>query len=188
MKNTTAEFVRDAHEFLEGFDRHQFRGRLKFLDLLGSQLKLSYDWFRIDAIGLGAEFKVIPQKTRPFFRQYDPNTDFEPGNFIASVDHPDGSLSEAHTVAANWHDDFGEWGVDFVAGHSILNLDADLDLDYSPAPAAAMDAPTATAALDQAFAKAATELVLWTSRTIADQSYATPAAPKGPARGKTTRG
>ena len=136
VKNTTAEFVRDAHEFLEGYDRHQFRGRLKFSDLLGSQLKLSYDWFRIDAIGLGAEFKVIPQKTRPFFRQYDPNTDFEPGNFIASVDHPDGSLSEAHTVAANWHDDFGRWGVDFVAGHSILDLTADLDLDYSPAPAA----------------------------------------------------
>jgi phospholipid/cholesterol/gamma-HCH transport system substrate-binding protein len=56
------------------------------------------------------------------------------------------------------------------------------------APAAGMDAPTATAALDQAFGKAATELVLWTSRTIADQSHAAPAIPKGPARGKTTRG
>jgi phospholipid/cholesterol/gamma-HCH transport system substrate-binding protein len=55
-------------------------------------------------------------------------------------------------------------------------------------PAATMDAPTATAALDQAFGKATTELVLWTSRTIADQSHAAPAAPKGPARGKTTRG
>jgi ABC-type uncharacterized transport system auxiliary subunit len=56
------------------------------------------------------------------------------------------------------------------------------------APAATMDAPTATTALDQAFAKAATELVLWTSRTIADQSDAAPASTKGPARGKTTRG
>ena len=44
------------------------------------------------------------------------------------------------------------------------------------------------AALDQAFGKAATELVLWTSRTIADQSQAAPASTKGPARGKTTRG
>jgi phospholipid/cholesterol/gamma-HCH transport system substrate-binding protein len=55
-------------------------------------------------------------------------------------------------------------------------------------PAAAMNAPTATTALDQAFGKAATELVRWTSRTIADQSHAAPAAPKGPGRGKTTRG
>jgi phospholipid/cholesterol/gamma-HCH transport system substrate-binding protein len=56
-------------------------------------------------------------------------------------------------------------------------------------PAAATDAAAVTAALDQAFGKAATELVLWTSRTIADQSQASaPAAPKAPGRGKATKG
>ncbi len=55
------------------------------------------------------------------------------------------------------------------------------------APAAGMDAAAATSALDQAFGTAATELVTWTSRAIADQSAAA-VAPKGPARGKATRG
>jgi ABC-type uncharacterized transport system auxiliary subunit len=53
--------------------------------------------------------------------------------------------------------------------------------------AGAMDAPAATAALDQAFGKAATELVVWASRTIADQSQGAP-APKATPRGKATRG
>ncbi len=136
IRNTTADVDRDAHERLQGYDRHQFRGRLHFPDLLGSSLKLSYDWFEIDAIGLGAELKVVPQSTRPFFREFDPRADFEPGNFVASVNHPDGSLSDAHTVAANWHTDLGGWGVDFVGGHSIMGIEADLDVDYSPAPAA----------------------------------------------------
>jgi phospholipid/cholesterol/gamma-HCH transport system substrate-binding protein len=64
----------------------------------------------------------------------------------------------------------------------------DMRVFRATAPAATIDAPTASTALDQAFGKAATELVSWTSRTIADQSHATPAAPKAPARGKTTRG
>jgi phospholipid/cholesterol/gamma-HCH transport system substrate-binding protein len=64
---------------------------------------------------------------------------------------------------------------------------ADTRVFRAAAPAAGMDAPAATTALDQAFGKAATELVLWTSRAIADQSQGA-AAPKGTARGKATRG
>ncbi len=136
VENTTAEIDRDAHDRLQGYDRHQFRGRLHFPDLVGTGLKLGYDWFQIDAMGLGAELAIIPEKTRPFFSQYDPRADFEPNNFVASIDHPDGSLSSAHTGALNWHADVGEWGVDLVGGHSVMRIEADLDLDYSPAPAA----------------------------------------------------
>ncbi len=55
-------------------------------------------------------------------------------------------------------------------------------------PAARVDASAATAALDQAFSSAATELVAWTSRTIADQSRPPAAAPKGPVRSKDRKG
>jgi outer membrane receptor protein involved in Fe transport len=136
VRNTTAEIVPEAHERLQGYDRHQFRGRARFPSLLGTSLLLSYDWFEIDATGLGAELKVVPQSTRPFFREFDPKADFEPNNYVASVDHPDGSLSNAHTGTANWHGDVGDWGVDFVGGHSVMRIEADLDVDYSPAPAA----------------------------------------------------
>ncbi|MGH7896959.1 MAG: TonB-dependent receptor, partial [Candidatus Binatia bacterium] len=111
VENTTAAVARDAHDRLQGYDRHQFRGRLRFPSLFGTSLLLSYDWFRIDAVGLGAELKVIPEKTRPFFREFDPNTDFEPDNFVASVDHPDGSRTAADTGAATWSYDLGGWGI-----------------------------------------------------------------------------
>ena len=64
---------------------------------------------------------------------------------------------------------------------------ADSRVFRATAPATGMDAAAATSALDQAFGTAATELVTWTSRAIADQSAAA-VAPKGPARGKATRG
>ena len=136
VENTTAAVDRDAHDRLIGYDRHQFRGRLHFPNLVGTSLKLSYDWFEIDAQGLGAEYRVIPESTRPFFREFDPRADFEPNNYKASVDHPDGSLSNAHTGALNWHMDVGDWGVDLVGGHSVMRIEADLDVDYGPAPAA----------------------------------------------------
>jgi ABC-type uncharacterized transport system auxiliary subunit len=54
-------------------------------------------------------------------------------------------------------------------------------------PAASAAAPTATIALDQAFGKAATELVSWTTRVVAGRTPA-PAAPKGAVRPKPPRG
>ena len=65
---------------------------------------------------------------------------------------------------------------------------ADTRVFRATAIAAGMDAPAATAALDQAFGTAATELVLWASRAIADQSQAPGRPPKGTVRGKATRG
>jgi phospholipid/cholesterol/gamma-HCH transport system substrate-binding protein len=55
-------------------------------------------------------------------------------------------------------------------------------------PTVGMDPPTATVALDQAFGKAATELVQWTSRAIADRSQGAGAPKTAPGRGKATRG
>ncbi|MGH7897605.1 MAG: TonB-dependent receptor, partial [Candidatus Binatia bacterium] len=48
---------------------------------------------------------------------------------------PDGSLSDAHGGTINWHGEIGGYGLDLVAGHSVLGLEAELDVDYSPAPA-----------------------------------------------------
>ncbi len=135
VRNTTAEVVPDAHERLQGIEGDAFRVRLAFPDLLGSSLKLSYDRFNVDAIGVGAELVIVPESTRPLFLRFDPNTDFEPDNGIASVDHPDGSATTADTLAASWTYELGSWGVDLVAGYSVLNSVVDFDTDYSPAPA-----------------------------------------------------
>ncbi|MGH7858982.1 MAG: TonB-dependent receptor, partial [Candidatus Binatia bacterium] len=135
VRNTTAAVAPAALDRLQGLESNGARVRLAFPNLLGSSLKLSYDRFDIDATGVGAEFKIVPQNTRPLFLRYDPNTDFEPDNYVASVDHPDGSRTKANTIAANWSYDVGEWGIDAVAGHSVLESIVDFDTDYSPAPA-----------------------------------------------------
>ena len=83
VENTTAKVVPGAHERLQGFESDAFRVRLAFPDLFGSTLRLSYDRFHHDAIGVGAEFKIVPESTRPLFRRYDPNADFEPDNYVA---------------------------------------------------------------------------------------------------------
>jgi len=57
-------------------------------------------------------------------------------------------------------------------------------------PAAASDAQAAATALDQAFGRAASELVTWTSHVVADRAQgagAPPPAPKGAGRGKASR-
>jgi len=64
---------------------------------------------------------------------------------------------------------------------------ADTHVSRAMAIAAGMDAPAATTALDEAFGSAATDLVVWASRVIADQSRGA-VAPKGTVRGKATRG
>jgi phospholipid/cholesterol/gamma-HCH transport system substrate-binding protein len=57
-------------------------------------------------------------------------------------------------------------------------------------PATALTPPEAAAALDQAFATVATELVVWTSRTVAESSRPPPtsAVPKATTRSKDKRG
>jgi phospholipid/cholesterol/gamma-HCH transport system substrate-binding protein len=64
---------------------------------------------------------------------------------------------------------------------------ADARVFRATAPASGIDAPAATAALDQTFGTAVTELVVWASRAIADSSHAA-GTPKGTVRGKATRG
>jgi hypothetical protein len=66
-------------------------------------------------------------------------------------------------------------------------LIADPHLFHATAPAASAHAPAAAAALDRAFGAAAVELVVWTSRTIADR-WLSASAPEGTVRGRTTRG
>ncbi len=135
LVNTTADAVPGAPERLLGHDRKALRVKVAFPDLLGSSLKLTYERFELDLTG-GAEFRIVPQSTRPFFRRFDPRADFEPDNLVASLDHPDGVRGEADTVVANWSHKLGGWGLDAVAGYSILRDDLESDTDLGPAPLA----------------------------------------------------
>jgi iron complex outermembrane recepter protein len=148
LENTTAKVAPDAPKSLLGYDRKGLRVKLDLPNLLGSDLKLTYELARLDLVG-GSEFRRIPQTTRSFYRQYDPGTDFEPDNLKGSIDHPDGSRNKINSFVANWRAERAGWGLDLIGGYSLLHDVIDNDSDFSPAPAAftvsSRDEPQATA-------------------------------------------
>ncbi|MGH7899954.1 MAG: TonB-dependent receptor [Candidatus Binatia bacterium] len=135
VENTTARVAPAADEALFARNRDALRFKLQVPDLLGSTLKLTYERVDIDLVG-GSEFRIVPERTRNFFRRFDPNFDFTPDNYVASLDHHDGIGGDVDTVVANWSLPLGEWRLDAVGGFSILRDRLENDTDNSPAPLA----------------------------------------------------
>lgn len=135
IHNTTAEVSDQAEPRLRGVDRHGVRAKLRFPDLFGSQLKLGYEAVSLGSLGAGAELYHASERIQAVLRRYDPNTDFIKGNFIASIDEPDGRYVAIDTASAEWTRSFGDWNVVALGGHSVLRSRLDVDTDFSPAPA-----------------------------------------------------
>ncbi len=133
-RNTTARIVPEAIDSQYAFDRRALRFKAEFPDLFGADVVLSYDKFALDVFGLGLEFAIVPEGTRSFYREFDPDTDFEFGNFLNSNDFPSITRIDIDTVVANVSYPIGEWGLDAVMGHSVLRTDNQVDADTGPAP------------------------------------------------------
>ena len=148
LENTTAKVAPAAPRSLLGYGRKALRVKADFPSLFGSELKLTYELARLDLVG-GSEFRRIPQSTRSFYRQYDPNVDFQPDNLKGSIDNPDGSRNKINTFVANWKKELAGWGLDIDGGYSLLHDVIDNDSDFGPSPAAftssVRDEPQATA-------------------------------------------
>ncbi len=135
VDNTTAEVSPIAAKHLRGVDRHGLRVKLRAPDVLGATIKLAYEDVELASRGAGAEmFNASPQ-IMSVLRRYDPDTDFVKGNYIASIDQPDGREVRIRTVSGEWTRAFGEWNVVALAGHSVLRSTLDVDTDFTPAPA-----------------------------------------------------
>jgi len=132
LANTSHQFFPEANERMQGRDRKALRTKLQFPDLLGGNLVLSYERSDIDLTGGGQEFRLAPENLRPFFRQFDPNADFEPGNFVGSIDAPEISERNIDTFVADGSYDLGSWRLDAVAGYSLLDQEIRVDSDFSP--------------------------------------------------------
>lgn len=135
IENTTFGVYDKSQEDFRGNKRYGTRAKLEFPNLGESQLKLSYERVQIDDRGTGFEIIQANQETKDYLRNFDPNVDFEQGNFVASLDDPDGREVNIVTWNAEWKYDIGEWGLVFVGGHSVLDQYLALDTDFTPAPA-----------------------------------------------------
>ena len=135
IQNTTARVSPIAAPELRGVDRHGLRAKLRFPDVFGSQFKLAVESVKLGSLGAGAELFHASERIQEVLRRYDPDTDFVKGNFIASIDEPDGRRVGIDTVSGEWTRGFGDWNVVALAAHSVLKSQLDIDTDFSPAPA-----------------------------------------------------
>lgn len=135
VENTTDDVNPKAQENFRGHDRDGYRIKLEFPDVLGAQLKLSWEDVDLEDLGTGFEIIRASEEVREFLRAYDPNTDFEKGNFKASLDDQDGRQVNIKTFNMQLSYDLADWGLVFVGGHSVLEQTLSLDTDFTPAPA-----------------------------------------------------
>jgi iron complex outermembrane recepter protein len=133
--NTTAAISPQADEYLQGKDNGGFRAKLQFPDLLGTNLKLSYENLELGSLGSGIEAIDLTDTMEATLRKYDPDADFIKGNFKTSLDYPDRRLTDIRTFAADWNAALGAWNLAAIGGMSVMESSFFLDTDFSPAPA-----------------------------------------------------
>jgi outer membrane receptor protein involved in Fe transport len=132
MENTTRAIVPDADDPLQSRDRKGGRIKLAFPDFLGGDLMLSYERHETEIEGFARELTIVPAKYRPLFLLFDPRTDFEPENYVSSLDAPSFRTSKIDTLVAKDGREISGWGLDTLVGWSRLDTKSDLDTDGSP--------------------------------------------------------
>jgi len=134
VDNTTAAVAPSANDTMNGRNRKAVRFQLGFPDLFGASLVVGYEKVDLELIGTGWEFRRVTPNELAFFRDHDPRTDIDPENHVGSVDHFELGTRDIDTVVANATYDIGEWELDAVAGHSVLDVENHNDVDFTPAP------------------------------------------------------
>ena len=133
MTNTTAQTDPRASSPLGSHNRKGVRTQLEFPDLFGADLLISYEHFDIRGEGLATELRRASANVAALFRQFDANADIEPGNRVTSIAGDFSRRVELDTFRANMTYDLAGWGLQGVAGFSVL--DARRGGDIQPQPA-----------------------------------------------------
>jgi outer membrane receptor protein involved in Fe transport len=134
MKNTTARVDPFATERTAARDLAAVRLKLEFPDLLGAQLRLSYERFETRFTGKNIESRRVSENARAFYLEYDPQADFEPGNFVGSIDSLNPVKNDIDTFVASGGYDLGGWSLEGHAGWTVLDVFTSGDSDNGPAP------------------------------------------------------
>lgn len=135
LRNTTAEIVPEAVKQPLTGERDGVRVKLGFPDLLGSRFLFGYEKTRSFALGFGGESSDVSEDMADYMRQFDPNADFERGNFVVSTDGAEHLDIGIETFQMDWAHFIGGWTINAVAAQSTLDRQAEVDADYFPAPA-----------------------------------------------------
>jgi outer membrane receptor protein involved in Fe transport len=135
MVNTTAPFSDAANPRASGRERKGIRAQLALPDLAGANIVLSYEHVDVDLDAGGWEFRILDERTKPFFRAYDPNADFVPFNYRGSVDQSLRLKQHFDTLVLNASYELRKWTLNLVGGYAMLDEKAkNADPDFTPAP------------------------------------------------------
>jgi iron complex outermembrane recepter protein len=135
LRNTTADVVPGAVRTPLSGDRDGVRVKLAFPDLFGSRFLFGYESSRSRVAGFGGEASDVSADMADYMRQFDPDADFERGNFVVSTDTPEHLDIGIETFQMDWTHFIGGWTINAVAAQSTLERQAEADADYFPAPA-----------------------------------------------------
>jgi iron complex outermembrane receptor protein len=112
VENTTAAVDSRAPEYGGGRDREALRAKLHFLDVFGTEVKLAYERAELLFVGSTNELILNEEDNASFIaymRQYDPNADFERGNYKNSVAGENTGTTEIERLQLDWLFAVGEW-------------------------------------------------------------------------------
>jgi outer membrane receptor protein involved in Fe transport len=134
IENTTARILPGADEALGSLLRQSVRAKLDFPNLFGGSLLVSYQRDVLDVGPQPQELTSVPAGFQDLMRRYDPQTDFVPGNFVASLDAPSFRKADIDTFTAIARYDLGGWGLNLAGGWSGLRSASSNDADGGPWP------------------------------------------------------
>ena len=133
MENTTAQAQEGVPDRTVARDRTGVRVKLEFPDVLGSRILLQYEDTVTRFMGTGLEIRNIDESSANFLRQFDPNLDITPGNFITSLDNPGNTDRAVRKLVGQWTTEIGDWKLDaFAASGKVDSII--VGGDATPAP------------------------------------------------------
>jgi iron complex outermembrane receptor protein len=123
VENTTAAVDSRAPKYGGGRDREAWRAKFHFLDVFGTEIKIAYERAELLYVGSTLEL-ILDEEASPnlvsYFRQYDPNADFEEGNYKNSVSGENTGTTAIDRAQLDWLFAIGEWDYTAVAATGEL--------------------------------------------------------------------
>ncbi|CAE7205050.1 fyuA [Symbiodinium microadriaticum] len=135
VDNTTNLTVSGAPDRLRERKRTGLRLTAEMPNIWGSSLTIGYERFELYDGGAALEMIQGGPILKERLRSYDPNHDFEPGNWVTSQEFPDFRDVMIERVRGEWSKSFGGISLIAIGGWANMEQTLALDTDFTAAPA-----------------------------------------------------
>lgn len=125
MENTTARIEEDRRAFYPGVpsdvltrDRSTLRLKLEAPSVGDHVIGLQIEYSDVASIGNATEIVKIDPASEDYLRQFDPNLDVTPNNYINSVNDPSFNDRTVEKTVLYSESVIGDWGLDITLGRA----------------------------------------------------------------------